>query len=1121
MSSSLAREVLSALSEFSSHTRLYELTFKDERKGACLLVEAFAADEQLLGVGGIDVIALSTRSKVAHASLLGQEACLEISLADGTRARHSGYVSKIASLGSDGGLARYRLRLSPWIWLLSQSRNSRAWQDKTVIEIIDSVFEQYQPYAQWVWSGDVNLFMSDAVARSYCCQYRESDLDFVTRLLTDHGFASGQLDILAGHHAETRLSGNAEAFKGAQSSIYITGWQVNFDVELAEGKTLFEHLEGAIEANKQLRIYVMPWLSPKVGVDTGDFETTIAIFQLNAGLDGPARAFALPAIEQSDMISGMAIGFSHHQKLVVIDNKIAFVGGIDLAYGRRDDGEFALGAKGRIGNEIYNTCIPQIQPMTNVEQTKYLTRLELLAACFDGAKGVAGTYVTSAPMVPIARARDAANSAGQSIGDASKQVGDWWNNVNILPDFIRTWQALPGELAEKGIRAAYHNLDHRLNGKLEFLRSSGSANVANASSALLGWLNNAGMEQLPYEVRNETAQLIQMFTIATLTHLQNSADRLPSRYANLKKLRKLVPHSGRTFSTGQPRMPWHDVHSSIQGPSVSDLSRNFELRWNSVARKYEHSYKFVSANAIVRGLFRSFGQSATSTLKIPRIPPSPLPQSQPNSGSAWIQVLRSAPLTLLRDEARASGGEKPKIPQNNCLKAMLTAINGAQKFIYIEGQFFQSEHGENVSDALLSGPLSALVNIEASKNYKRHVRTLGIEGLAPEQYAAQMNWMKISEVRKDQEFMSDLYEVLKNVASIKASKQLGKSQEGLLNPIGNAIAQRIEKAINDGLPFHVYMVLPVHPEGTLNTLNIMTQVHLTMQSLVFGKNSLINRVRRAIIVKSLVKRSRISLTDARKVVASYDQPRITQESEGWTKYLTILNLRNWDLLDGRPVTEQIYVHSKLLIADDRVAVLGSANINDRSQLGNRDSELAVIIRDDTNVVVKLDGENPEPVSSAVHDLRCRLWMKIFGMMGGKNPATSLSSVIGMPASPRIWQAIQAVARANAIAYQNAFNYVPRVEGNPTSIWPTWDTSSNSLQGFMPFNAQFWRAARVSERSFSWGGKALASECQPVGVKGYIVQLSLMWTEHENNLSGMNLSLLAQSDNYSDDGRRRA
>jgi type VI secretion system secreted protein VgrG len=189
MGSTLAGEVLSALSEFSSHTRLYELTFRDQRNGAGLLAEAFAADEELLGVGGVDVIALSTRAKIAHASLLGQEASLQISLADGSRAGFTGYVSQVATLGSDGGLSRYRLRLSPWIWLLSKARNSRAWQDKTVIEIIDAVFEPYQPYAQWAWSGEVNSFMREAVARSYCCQYRETDLDFVTRLLTEEGLA--------------------------------------------------------------------------------------------------------------------------------------------------------------------------------------------------------------------------------------------------------------------------------------------------------------------------------------------------------------------------------------------------------------------------------------------------------------------------------------------------------------------------------------------------------------------------------------------------------------------------------------------------------------------------------------------------------------------------------------------------------------------------------------------------------------------------------------------------------------------------------------------------------------------------------------------------------------------
>jgi len=62
-----------------------------------------------------------------------------------------------------------------------------------------------------------------------------------------------------------------------------------------------------------------------------------------------------------------------------------------------------------------------------------------------------------------------------------------------------------------------------------------------------------------------------------------------------------------------------------------------------------------------------------------------------------VQVLRSAPVAMLRDESNAapSGGAKKHHghAQNDCLKAMLTAIHGAQKFIYIEGQFFQSAYG--------------------------------------------------------------------------------------------------------------------------------------------------------------------------------------------------------------------------------------------------------------------------------------------------------------------------------------------------------------------------------------------------------------------------------------------
>ena len=56
-------------------------------------------------------------------------------------------------------------------------------------------------------------------------------------------------------------------------------------------------------------------------------------------------------------------------------------------------------------------------------------------------------------------------------------------------------------------------------------------------------------------------------------------------------------------------------------------------------------------------------------------------------------------------------------------------------------------------------------------------------------------------------------------------------------------------------------------------------------------------------------------------------------------YVSFCSLRTWGDLLGTPVTELVYIHSKLLICDDRTVICGSANINDRSMLGTRDSEV--------------------------------------------------------------------------------------------------------------------------------------------------------------------------------------
>ncbi len=77
----------------------------------------------------------------------------------------------------------------------------------------------------------------------------------------------------------------------------------------------------------------------------------------------------------------------------------------------------------------------------------------------------------------------------------------------------------------------------------------------------------------------------------------------------------------------------------------------------------------------------------------------------------------------------------------------------------------------------------------------------------------------------------------------------------------------------------------------------------------------------------------------------------------WRNYIGFYSLRKHGIVNNIPQTELIYIHSKLMIIDDTTVLLGSANINDRSMLGTRDSEFAVIIKERKRINMKMNGNN--------------------------------------------------------------------------------------------------------------------------------------------------------------------
>lgn len=944
----------------------------------------------------------------------------------------------------------------------------------------------------------------------------------------------------------------AGAISAAKKTVFITGWQVNHDVELipksaGQGKTLFECLLDALKNGAT--VYVMPWLAPPGPIDTGHLMTLLAINLLNSAPGVKGKAYCLTAPTQSDQ-GTLSVVFSHHQKLVVIDNDRAFVGGIDLAYGRRDDGKFSLKADGRKLNEFYSPCIPPVHDLTNADVQHTVTMAELLAATFTrGAARSASTFLTSPSEGIVAAGLDALASIKQTVGDAIGWAADAWDNVSLWSDFTGAVQDAAADAAQNASRWAWDQLDQSIKDRLGKLKETGGANAASAASAVVAWLNGADLSRLPPHLVADTSKLIHAIAHGVMAGIHAGGANKPEHYPRLfEKIRSMPAGTQVHDVSTQPRMPWQDVHCSIRGPSVHDLSLNFVRRWNSAARVFERSFARFR-NPLATSLLRSAGLRLPPTPKAPRIAPEhqPTVRCEP-VGKCWVQVVRSASRQLQRDEAEAMGGkEAASLPQNNCLKAMLHVIAGSQKFLYIEGQFFQTAHGSaGPTSAVHSGPMGALLNLKRSPETARFEQMLGIQGVKPEEIPKKLRWAKIDDVLKEAkgpEFMQDLHTVLKNVATVEVMRALGKPQSALINPMGKALVNRIERAIDDGLPFHVYLVLPVHPEGTLDTLNIMSQVHLTMHSLVFGTHSLVNGVRRAILVDRYRRERKVSKQVAKDMVARLDVDKLEKQAgSSWQRYLTLLNLRNWDTLDGKPVTEQIYVHSKLLIADDRVAVLGSANINDRSLLGDRDSELAVVIRDDTPAMAKLDGKREEQVSAVVHQLRKDLWSKHFGGMAAEVRAGHLLSpgVLNSPAAEQTWTAIQRQSQANADAYDAAFWFLPRSgarpevqakdprdkeEGPPpASLWPTWQYASyldhaqgGRLLARMPFDPLFWRATQRGDVVHSWNVSKDAKDGRsptkpPKDVLGFLVSLPIGWTRRENNLSiASHLGALAHND----------
>lgn len=150
-----------------------------------LTFRRLTGQESVGDMGVLRVELLSTEAKVDHKQLLGQYCSVKFSTAGDSRYL-GGVVSRFVRQGrSEGrdedGLYAYFAELRPWLWLLTRRINCRIFENQSVVDVIEAVLGEYS------FATHENRLTETYSAREYCVQYRESDADFLVRLMEETG----------------------------------------------------------------------------------------------------------------------------------------------------------------------------------------------------------------------------------------------------------------------------------------------------------------------------------------------------------------------------------------------------------------------------------------------------------------------------------------------------------------------------------------------------------------------------------------------------------------------------------------------------------------------------------------------------------------------------------------------------------------------------------------------------------------------------------------------------------------------------------------------------------------------------------------------------------------------
>jgi type VI secretion system secreted protein VgrG len=146
-----------------------------------LIIKRFSGEEKVSGLFRFYLEMISDANDLSFEKIVGKNITVTMKLAESGERYFHGLVGKFVQAGGDEKNTTYLADVYPWLWMLTLTRDSKIFQNKSVPDIIEEIFKDSG------FTDFKNSLTRTYQPREYCVQYQESAFDFVSRLMEDEG----------------------------------------------------------------------------------------------------------------------------------------------------------------------------------------------------------------------------------------------------------------------------------------------------------------------------------------------------------------------------------------------------------------------------------------------------------------------------------------------------------------------------------------------------------------------------------------------------------------------------------------------------------------------------------------------------------------------------------------------------------------------------------------------------------------------------------------------------------------------------------------------------------------------------------------------------------------------